>query len=60
MLQLARLRRRMKCGLGFWDLGGEVWETTDLETWLGDALYVWEIEIDRTHVRVLYRTWYLT
>ena len=41
---------------GVWYTTGGTWLrylTTDLEVWLEDAVYVWEIEIDRTHVRVL-------
>ena len=41
---------------GIWYTTGGTWLrylTTDLEIWLKDAIYVWEIEVDRTHVRVL-------
>ena len=41
---------------GVWYAKGGTWLrylTTDLEVWLEDAVYVWEIGIDRTHVRVL-------
>jgi len=41
---------------GVWYTTGGTWLrylTTDLEIWLEDAMYVWEVEIDRTHVRVL-------
>jgi hypothetical protein len=41
---------------GIWYAKGGTWLrylTTDLEIWLADAVYVWEIEIDRTHVRML-------
>ena len=41
---------------GIWYATGGTWLrylTTDLESWLKDAVYVWEVEIDRTRVRVL-------
>ena len=41
---------------GIWYATGGTWLrylTTDLEPWLEDAVYVWEVEIDRTRVRVL-------